>query len=83
MQNNLNEYLKRLNDYESWLKEEIEINRSLIERLCNSINESIKLYLKGLPCQAYHSLCKSLDEFKTISAISKRQKNISCRGEYQ
>jgi hypothetical protein len=64
VQENLKEYIVRLSNYDSWLKEEIDTNRSLIERLCNSINESIKLYLKGLPSKAYSTIRKSLDELK-------------------
>jgi len=64
VKDNLVKYREKLADFDSWLKEDIEKERILIEELCDSINNTIELYLKGLPCKAYTALCKSLIELK-------------------
>jgi hypothetical protein len=64
VKDSLDEYIRKLNDFESWLKEDIEKNRLLIERLCNAINTSIDFYLKGLSSRAFITLSEILQEIK-------------------
>ena len=64
VKDSLDEYLIKLNNFESWLNEDIEKNRQLTEKLCNAINNSIDFYLKGLSSRAYTTLSEILHEIK-------------------
>ena len=61
---NLEEYLKRINNFEGEIKDAIEKNRGNLEILCSCILNSMKLYLEGKTFNAYNDLSKGLDKVK-------------------
>ncbi|MBW1614321.1 MAG: hypothetical protein JRJ57_10215 [Deltaproteobacteria bacterium] len=76
----LEEYLKRLPDFDSWLADDIRSNKDKIESLCEAINSSIDLYLNGLTAQAYKKLKSALDSIKDFMLYPKPDKILLAGG---